>query len=72
MENKELKVKDIPWGYALCFNDACNCKDACMHYHADPIPFLQYRGHPFRPLRNRLGLRMTDNIHLRCFQPIKQ
>lgn len=34
MENKELKVKDIPWGYALCFNDACNCKDTCMHYHA--------------------------------------
>ena len=27
MENKELKAKDIPWGYALCFNDACGLKD---------------------------------------------
>jgi len=34
MENKELKTKDIPWGYALCFNDGCNRKDNCMHYHA--------------------------------------
>ena len=32
MENKELKSKDIPWGYALCFNDACGLKDKCMHY----------------------------------------
>ena len=34
MENKELKSKDIPWGYALCFNDACGLKDKCMHYQA--------------------------------------
>ena len=34
MENKELKSKDIPWGYALCFNDACGLKDNCMHYQA--------------------------------------
>ena len=32
MEEKELKAKDIPWGYALCFNDACGLKDKCMHY----------------------------------------
>ena len=34
MEEKELKVKDIPWGYARCFNDACKRKDTCMHYLA--------------------------------------
>ena len=31
---KELKANDIPWGYALCFNDACGLKDKCMHYQA--------------------------------------
>ena len=34
MEEIELKAKDIPWGYAQCFNDACNHKDTCMHYQA--------------------------------------
>ena len=34
MEEKELKAKDFPWGYALCFNDACSLKDKCMHYLA--------------------------------------
>ena len=34
METKELKAKDIPMGYALCFNDACKRKDTCMHYQA--------------------------------------
>ena len=34
MENKELKAKDIPGGYALCFNSACDKKDMCMHYQA--------------------------------------
>ena len=34
MEEKELKAKDFPWGYALCFNDACSLKDKCMHYQA--------------------------------------
>ena len=34
MEEKELKVKDIPWGYALCFNDACSLKDKCLHHLA--------------------------------------
>ena len=27
METKELKAKDIPMGYALCFNDTCNRKE---------------------------------------------
>ena len=34
MEEKELKAKDIPGGYALCFNSACGQKDRCMHYQA--------------------------------------
>ena len=34
MEEKELKAKDIPWGYAQCFNDACSLKDKCMHHLA--------------------------------------
>ena len=37
METKELKAKDIPMGYALCFNDACNRKDTCMHYLAQVL-----------------------------------
>ena len=32
MEERELKAKDIPWGYALCFNSECTDKDKCMHY----------------------------------------
>ena len=34
MEEKELKAKDIPWEYALCFNSECENKDKCMHYQA--------------------------------------
>ena len=34
MEEKELKAKDIPMGYELCFNSACADKDKCMHYQA--------------------------------------
>jgi hypothetical protein len=30
MEEKELKAKDIPMGYARCFNDACKRKDTCI------------------------------------------
>jgi hypothetical protein len=33
-EEKELKAKDIPWGYPLCFNRECRDKDKCMHYQA--------------------------------------
>ena len=32
MEEKELKVNDIPSGYALCFNSDCEKKDSCLHY----------------------------------------
>ena len=34
MEEKELTVKDIPWGYPLCFNSECGEKDRCLHYQA--------------------------------------
>jgi hypothetical protein len=34
MEEKELKAKDIPMGYPLCFNSECADKDRCMHYQA--------------------------------------
>ena len=34
MEERELKAKDIPWGYPLCFNNECADKDRCMHYQA--------------------------------------
>ena len=34
---KELKAKDIPMGYALCFNDACNRKETCMHHLAQVL-----------------------------------
>ena len=43
MENKELKAKDIPMGYARCFNDACNRKDTCMHYQARLLTNQQER-----------------------------
>ena len=34
MEERELKAKDIPWGYPLCFNNECADNDRCMHYQA--------------------------------------
>ena len=34
MEEKELKAKDIPRDYPLCFNSECADKDRCMHYQA--------------------------------------
>ena len=43
MEEKELKAKDIPMGYAQCFNDACKRKDACMHYLARVLTGQQDR-----------------------------
>ena len=37
MEEKELKAKDIPGGYALCFNSDCAKKNTCMHYLAKQL-----------------------------------
>lgn len=50
MEEKELKWKDIPGGYSLCFNDACGKKDQCMHYKARLLmPEGRYRGQAVYP-----------------------
>ena len=43
MEEKELKVKNIPRDYALCFNEGCKCKDTCMHYLARVLTGQQER-----------------------------
>ena len=29
-----IKSKDIPYGYALCFNEECQLRDTCLHYQA--------------------------------------
>ena len=34
MKDIKLNVKDIPSGYALCFNSDCAEKDMCLHYQA--------------------------------------
>ena len=34
MKEIKLNVKDIPSGYALCFNSDCAEKDKCLHYQA--------------------------------------
>ena len=33
MENR-LELKNIPWGYELCFNESCPLRDRCLHYQA--------------------------------------
>ena len=30
----ELNLKNIPWGYELCFNNDCALRQQCMHYQA--------------------------------------
>lgn len=50
MKEKELKTKDIPWGYALCFNSVCGKKDMCMHYQAQLLmPKSCYSGQAVYP-----------------------
>ena len=45
MEEKELKAKDIPLEYPLCFNNECVNKDKCMHYQARLLmPQKRYSG----------------------------
>ena len=29
---KQLESKNIPYGYALCFNESCPLRDTCLHY----------------------------------------
>jgi hypothetical protein len=31
---KQLESKNIPYGYALCFNESCPLRDTCLHYQA--------------------------------------
>ena len=31
---KQLEIKNIPYGYPLCFNEECLLRDKCMHYQA--------------------------------------
>jgi hypothetical protein len=50
MEEKELKAKDIPTKYPLCFNDECGDKDKCMHYQARLLmPKDRYSGSAVYP-----------------------
>ena len=51
MEEKELKAKDIPKGYPLCFNEECAEKGKCMHYQARLLmPDSRYYGSAVFPL----------------------
>jgi hypothetical protein len=51
MEKKELKAKNIPMGYPLCFNDDCAKKDTCMHYQARLLmPKEQFYGQAVYPI----------------------
>ena len=51
MEEKELKAKDIPKGYPLCFNEECAEKGKCMHYQARLLmPDSRYFGSAVFPL----------------------
>ena len=49
MEN-QLQNKNIPYGYALCFNEACQLRETCMHYQAYLLqPKDQLSGHAILP-----------------------
>ena len=65
MEEKELKAKDIPWGYPLCFNNECEDKDRCMHYQAWLLmPKDRYSGSAVYPTA-------WEDGQCRCFQEKK-
>ena len=49
MENIELKSKDIPGGYALCFNSDCDKKESCMHYQAQLVAEERDKGSAVYP-----------------------
>ena len=49
MENIELKAKDIPGGYALCFNSDCDNKEKCMHYQAQLVAEERDKGSAVYP-----------------------
>ena len=31
---KQLQKENIPWEYAVCFNEACQLREKCLHYQA--------------------------------------
>ena len=65
MEEKELKAKDIPMGYELCFNSACADKDKCMHYQAMLLTSAdRYKGHAVFPTAWQSG-------NCRCYREKK-
>ena len=32
--DKALELKNIPWGYEICFNNDCQLREKCLHYQA--------------------------------------
>lgn len=46
MEEKKLTYEDVPFGYELCFNDACSHRDECMHYQARLLAPASLKGGP--------------------------
>ena len=55
MEDIKLKAKDIPGGYALCFNSECDNKEKCMHYQAQLVAEERYKGSAVYPAAWRDG-----------------
>ena len=50
LTEKRLDYKNMPYGYAVCFNETCQLKDACMHYQAYLLqPKDQLSGHAILP-----------------------
>lgn len=47
---KQLQNKNIPYGYAVCFNEACQLREKCMHYQAYLLQSKdQLSGHAILP-----------------------
>ena len=62
MEEKELKAKDIPMGYELCFNSGCADNDTCMHYQAMLLTSAdRYKGQAVFPVAWQSG---TDILQI--------
>ena len=43
---KKLEMKNIPWGYELCFNDNCQQREKCLHYLARQVQTKEQLGGP--------------------------
>ena len=43
---KKLEMKNIPWGYELCFNDNCQQREKCLHYLARQVQTKERLGGP--------------------------